>query len=172
MPAPPADKPDPAPRPQLKLDDVITFLARYLYCTEHQRTLIALWVSPCSLLSAAEVTPYLSIQSAVEQSGKTLSLQLLSLLCPHPSRTAQRLCSAPRVPLRAGRSRSSTVAPVARPMGKREFAEAEISSHSGTQGISSRNPAHSPPPGSAPTSPPHCQSSRRRMAPACGHCFN
>ena len=26
MPTPPADKPDPAPRPQLKLDDVITFL--------------------------------------------------------------------------------------------------------------------------------------------------
>src|SRR5256714_748369 len=44
--------------------------------------------SPCSLLSAAEVPPYLSIQSAVEQSGKTLSLQLLSLLCPNPALTA------------------------------------------------------------------------------------
>src|SRR5256714_10590729 len=85
MPAPAADKPAPAPRPQLKLDDVIAFLARYLYCTEHQRTLIALWILHAHCFSAAEVTPYLSIQSAMEQSGKTLSLQLLSLLCPHPA---------------------------------------------------------------------------------------
>src|SRR5205809_1395908 len=88
MPAPAADKPAPAPRPQLKLDDVIAFLARYLYCTEHQRTLIALWVLHAHCFSAAEVTPYLSIQSALEQSGKTLSLQLLSLLCPNPALTA------------------------------------------------------------------------------------
>src|SRR5205809_6395141 len=88
MPAPAADKPAPVPRPQLKLDDVIAFLARYLYCTEHQRTLIALWVLHAHCFSAAEVTPYLSIQSALEQSGKTLSLQLLSLLCPNPALTA------------------------------------------------------------------------------------
>src|SRR5436853_638411 len=88
MPAPAADKPAPASRPQLKLDDVIAFLGRYLYCTEHQRTLIALWVLHAHCFSAAEVTPYLSIQSALEQSGKTLSLQLLSLLCPHPALTA------------------------------------------------------------------------------------
>src|SRR5947207_10610127 len=88
MPAPAADKPAPAPKPQLKLDDIITFLARYLYCTEHQRTLIALWVLHAHCFSAAEVTPYLSIQSALEQSGKTLSLQLLGLLCPNPALTA------------------------------------------------------------------------------------
>src|SRR5258708_22162709 len=89
MPAPPtADKPAPAPRPQLKLDDVITLLSRYLYCTEPQRTLIALWILHAHCFSAAEVTPYLSIQSALEQSGKTLSLQLLSLLCPNPALTA------------------------------------------------------------------------------------
>src|SRR5437588_11230740 len=88
MPAPPANKPGPAPRPQLQLDDVIAFLARYLYCTEHQRTLIALWILHAHCFSAAEVTPYLSIQSALEQSGITLSLQLLSLLCPNPALTA------------------------------------------------------------------------------------
>src|SRR5215470_17795917 len=71
------------------LDDVLTFLARYLYCTDHQRTLIALWILHAHCFSAAEVTPYLSIQSAMEQSGKTLSLQLLSLLCPNPALTAQ-----------------------------------------------------------------------------------
>ena len=70
------------------LADVIAFLARYLYCTEHQRTLIALWLLHAHCFSAAEVTPYLSIQSALEQSGKTLSLQLLSLLCPNPALTA------------------------------------------------------------------------------------
>src|SRR5437763_17136430 len=84
----PANQPAPAPGPQLILDDIIAFLARYLYCTEHQRTLIALWVLHAHCFSAAEVTPYLSIQSAIEQSGKTLSLQLLSLLCPHPALTA------------------------------------------------------------------------------------
>src|SRR2546423_386923 len=94
MPAPPADKPGPAPRPQLKLDDVIAFLSRYLYCTEHQRTLIALWILHAHCFSAAEVTPYLSIQSAMEQSGNTLSLQLLSLLCPNPALTAHSAASS------------------------------------------------------------------------------
>ena len=87
-PTPPAGKPGPSPSPQLKLDDVITFLSRYLYCTDHQRTLIALWILHTHCFSVAEVTPYLSIQSAMEQSGKTLSLQLLSLLCPNPALTA------------------------------------------------------------------------------------
>jgi Protein of unknown function (DUF3631) len=84
----PIEKPDPATKPQLKLDDVTTFLSRYLYCTEHQRTLLALWILHTHCFSAAEVTPYLSIQSAIEQSGKTLSLQLLGLLCPNPALTA------------------------------------------------------------------------------------
>src|SRR5438045_9793443 len=97
MPAPAADKPAPAPRPQLKLDDVIAFLARYLYCNEHQRTLIALWILHAHCFSAAEVTPYLSIQSALELSGKTLSLRLLSLLCHNTELTynfaASTFCS-------------------------------------------------------------------------------
>jgi hypothetical protein len=70
------------------LDDITAFLSRYLYCTEHQCTLLALWILHTHCFSAAEVTPYLSIQSDMEQSGKTRSLQLLSLLCPNPALTA------------------------------------------------------------------------------------
>jgi hypothetical protein len=84
----PIEKADSPPKPKVKLDDIIAFLSRYLYCTEHQRTLLALWILHTHCFSAAEVTPYLSIQSAMEQSGKTRNLQLLSLLCLNPALTA------------------------------------------------------------------------------------
>ena len=63
------------------LSDVTDFLARYLQCTEHQRTILALWVLHTYCFTAAQVTPYLAIRSTHKQSGKTLCLQLLSLLC-------------------------------------------------------------------------------------------
>jgi hypothetical protein len=70
------------------VSQVSEFLARYLQCSEHQRTVLALWVLHTYCSSAAQVTPYLSIQSASKQSGKTLCLQLLSLLCDNPALTA------------------------------------------------------------------------------------
>src|SRR5215510_694308 len=70
------------------LNQVSQFIGRYLQCSEHHRTVLALWVLHTHSTTAAQVTPYLAIQSAQKQSGKTLCLQLLSLLCSDPALTA------------------------------------------------------------------------------------
>src|SRR5215813_1511413 len=70
------------------LDDVVKFISTYLHCSQHQRTVLALWIVHTHCFSAFQVTPYLSVHSDREQSGKTLCLQLLSLLCPNPALTA------------------------------------------------------------------------------------
>src|SRR5215467_9696514 len=49
------------------LDHVNQFLARYLECSEHQRTIMALWVAHSHALSGSQVTPYLAIQSTEKQ---------------------------------------------------------------------------------------------------------
>src|SRR5215813_3135112 len=72
----------------LLVDVVKQFLARYLECSEHQRTVLALWVLHSHALIGSEVTPYLAIQSAEKQSGKTLCLKLLGMLITHHALTA------------------------------------------------------------------------------------
>src|SRR5205809_2999413 len=71
------------------LDQVSQFIGRYLQCSEHQRTVMALWILHTHhyCFPAAPFTPYLSIQSTQKQSGKTLCLQLLNLLCDSPALT-------------------------------------------------------------------------------------
>jgi hypothetical protein len=49
---------------------------------------MALWLLHTHCFAAAQVTPYISIQSVQKQSGKTLCLQLLSLLSPNPALTS------------------------------------------------------------------------------------
>ncbi|HEY6968851.1 MAG TPA: hypothetical protein VJA94_06595 [Candidatus Angelobacter sp.] len=71
-------------RPSRMLDDICTFLARYLHCSPEQRTVLALWVLHTHSFAAARATPYLAIQSARKLSGKSLCLRLLSLLSAHP----------------------------------------------------------------------------------------
>src|SRR5579872_6196758 len=63
------------------VSQVSEFIGRYLQCSEHQRTVLALWVLHTYCFPAAQVTPYLYIRSAHKQSGKTLCLQLFALLC-------------------------------------------------------------------------------------------
>lgn len=70
------------------LSQLSNFIGRYLQCTDHQRTVLALWVLHTYTFPAAQFTPYLSIQSAYKQSGKTLCLQLLGLLCDNPALTS------------------------------------------------------------------------------------
>ena len=69
------------------ITQISDFLARYLHCSEHQRTVIALWIVHTHCFPAARVTPYLHIRSRHKQSGKTLCLHLLSLLCNRPAPT-------------------------------------------------------------------------------------
>ena len=63
------------------LQDLTRFIARYLHCSEHQRNLLALWTLHTYCLDSVQVTPFLAIESVHKQSGKTLCLQLLQLLC-------------------------------------------------------------------------------------------
>ncbi len=62
------------------LDKAGRFIGKYLQCSEHQLAVMALWSLHTHCFEAARVTPYLSIQSTEKQSGKSLCLQLLSLL--------------------------------------------------------------------------------------------
>jgi hypothetical protein len=83
--APAQKAPQSQAEPKTIIDQVAQFIARYLQCTEHERNVLALWVLHTRCFSAAQVTPYLSISSSEKQSGKSLCLQLLSLLCPNPA---------------------------------------------------------------------------------------
>jgi hypothetical protein len=80
-PAQSPEEPGDSPTGAALLDQVSHFIGRYLQCSEHQRDLMALWCLHTHGWPSARVTPYLSIQSAYKQSGKSLCLQLLSLLC-------------------------------------------------------------------------------------------
>src|SRR5215831_12090105 len=77
---PPA-APEPIPesakptKPSKMLDDICAFLARYLQCSQHQRTVLALWILHTHCFPGARSTPYLAIQSARKLSGKTLCLR-------------------------------------------------------------------------------------------------
>src|SRR5215468_9035957 len=94
-PATSTTKPEPSPgSPPTSVDgaqllqQIIQFIGRYLHCSEHQRTVLALWVFHTHCFPAAQVTPYLAIRSNHKQSGKTLCLQLLSRLCSEPAFSA------------------------------------------------------------------------------------
>src|SRR5689334_7342786 len=50
-----------ATKSQKILDDLCAFLARYLQCSDDQRTVLALWVLHTWCFAAARSTPYLAI---------------------------------------------------------------------------------------------------------------
>ena len=63
------------------LDRLEKFFRHYLHCTPDQRAVLQFWALHTHCFAAARTTPYLFIHSPEKQSGKTLCLQLLSLLC-------------------------------------------------------------------------------------------
>jgi Protein of unknown function (DUF3631) len=67
------------------LKDVETFLGQHvIFPTEAARVATTLWVAHTHLISEAECTPYLRIQSAEPRSGKTRLLEVAQLLTPRP----------------------------------------------------------------------------------------
>ncbi len=86
-PKPDPVKSEPVDGPAL-LHDIAGFIGRYLHCSQHQRHLLALWALHTWCSSAAQITPYLAVLSPEPRAGKTLCLQLLSLLCHDPSLTS------------------------------------------------------------------------------------
>lgn len=67
--------------PNGMLDRMETFFRHYLHCTPNQRTVLQFWALHTHCFAAAQTTPYLFIHSPEKQSGKSLCLQLLNLLC-------------------------------------------------------------------------------------------
>ena len=68
-------------------DALMSFLGTYLACTEQQRLVLALWIIHTHCLAASDFSPSLDVRSFQKQSGKSLCLQLLSLLCHKPALT-------------------------------------------------------------------------------------
>jgi CHC2 zinc finger len=66
------------------LDAAMQFARRFVSLTEAQARAVALWVVHTHAFSAADCTPYLSINSAEKQSGKTRLLEVLELLVGKP----------------------------------------------------------------------------------------
>jgi hypothetical protein len=93
--APPSASPDPAPSAPEPLsaapesidqtfDAIAKFIRKHLVCSDHQVTVLTLWVVHTYCFDLFAATPYLNIVSPENQSGKTICLQLLSLLSCKP----------------------------------------------------------------------------------------
>src|SRR5215470_12083709 len=76
------------------LDQIDRFISRYLECSDSQRMIMAYWVLHTHCHDAAQVTPYLAIQSAEKQSGKSLCLQLLSMIAADSALTTSYTASS------------------------------------------------------------------------------
>src|SRR5579864_9136755 len=62
--------------------DIANFISRYLACGPHQLTLLALWVIYCWNFEHFSSAVYLNIRSPETQTGKSLCLELMGILCP------------------------------------------------------------------------------------------
>lgn len=92
-----APDPEPEPAPLVEIVDAIyNLLPDYLACSNQQRAILTLWIVHTYCFEIFPATPYLNIYSPEKQSGKTLCLQLLRMLCrnswmPAGGLTATRL---------------------------------------------------------------------------------
>ena len=69
------------------LDAVRTYLARYIvFPSEHESAAVALWVAHAWSVERFETSPILGVTSAEMRSGKTLVLDCLQPIVPHPFR--------------------------------------------------------------------------------------
>jgi hypothetical protein len=66
------------------LDRVSDFIRRYVHLSDQQARIAAVWTAHTYAIRAATTTPYLSINSAVKQSGKTRLLEVFELLVSKP----------------------------------------------------------------------------------------
>jgi hypothetical protein len=66
------------------LDDVASFLRRYVVLTPEQAAAVTLWSFHTHALDAADVSPYLHVTSPEKRSGKTRLLEVLALLVRSP----------------------------------------------------------------------------------------
>jgi hypothetical protein len=69
------------PPPPEMLSRVVDFIGHHLQCTQEQRIVLALWIIHTHCFTAFFTAPYLDIHSSQKQAGKSICLELLSLLC-------------------------------------------------------------------------------------------
>jgi hypothetical protein len=70
------------------LTDVSRFIRRFVVMSDAQATAVTLWVAHTHAFDAADVTPYLTVTSALKRSGKSRLLEVLKLLVRKPLPTA------------------------------------------------------------------------------------
>lgn len=66
------------------LDRIVEHNRRYVVMTESQALVVALWIAHTHVFDAADATPYLAVNSAEKQSGKTRLLEVCELLVANP----------------------------------------------------------------------------------------
>jgi len=66
------------------LDEVGSFVRRFVSLSEAQLAAVSLWVVLTYAVDAFEVVPYLNIHSALKRSGKTLLLEIFAVLVHRP----------------------------------------------------------------------------------------
>jgi hypothetical protein len=82
--APSAEEEQASGAPKM-LNEVVSFLRRYLVCDDYQLTLLALWRLHTWCYNCFPATPYLDVRSPEPQSGKSLCLKLLLELSASPA---------------------------------------------------------------------------------------
>src|SRR5436853_50685 len=65
------------PMPCRGLEDLESFISKYLICSADQLTLLALWILHTYCYDRFRVTPYLEIRSRESESGKSTCLKIL-----------------------------------------------------------------------------------------------
>jgi hypothetical protein len=71
----------------LLLEDVRTFVRRFVVLDDHQADAVTLWAAHTHVFDAFGCTPYLAITSPEKRSGKTRLLEVLELLVREPLQT-------------------------------------------------------------------------------------
>jgi len=66
------------------LEDLSSFICRFVKLTREQADVCGLWVVHTHAIDAFDFTPYLDINSPVLRSGKTRLLEVLRLLVHNP----------------------------------------------------------------------------------------
>jgi Protein of unknown function (DUF3631) len=66
------------------LDAICAFVRRFVVLSLPQARIVALWIAHTHAIAAADVTPYLTIDSPEKQSGKTRLLEVCELLVANP----------------------------------------------------------------------------------------
>jgi 5S rRNA maturation endonuclease (ribonuclease M5) len=76
------------------LDEVYFFLRSFVWMTEAQARVIAIWAAHTHAFAAAEHTPYLAIISPEKECGKSRLLTCLSIICANPFKTDHATAAA------------------------------------------------------------------------------